>query len=251
LHKLLERLMDLTEARTLLRRVRILADLKEAELDALAAATTWRSALAGDEIISHLDGGNQVFLVIDGVLRARLETALGRQVAIRQIAAGGHFGEIAALTDAPRSLSITAETNALLGECRADAFLELMMRNGRFATAVATHLARTVISLTDRVFELSALEVRFRVYAELLRLASSGEATNEGILIRKAPTHEAIASSVGAQREAVTRELRALASEDILRQTKREMLIRDIEALRELVRRRAGYTTSETGGERI
>jgi len=242
--------MDSSEARTLLRTVRILADLEDAELDVLAAATVWKSALAGGEVISHLDKGNQVFLVIDGMLRARLETALGRQVAIRRIPAGEHFGEIAALTNAPRSLSITAETNALLGECRADAFLDLMMRNGAFATAIATHLARTVVSLTDRVFELSALEVRFRVYAELLRLASLGEATSEGVFIRNAPTHESIASSVGAQREAVTRELRALANEGVLRQVKREILILNIEELRELVRRRAGYTTLETSGGR-
>jgi CRP/FNR family transcriptional regulator, cyclic AMP receptor protein len=102
-----------------------------------------------------------------------------------------------------------------------------------------------VVSLTDRVFELAALEVRFRIYAELLRLASGGELTNEGLLIRSAPTHEAIAATVGAQREAITRELRTLASEGLLRQTKREMLILDIERLRELVRRRAGHTTSE------
>lgn len=242
--------MDLAEARTLLRRVRILAALTDAELDVLAAATVWKSALAGDQVISHLDEGNQIFLVIDGVLRARLETALGREIAIRQIPAGGHFGEIAALTDAPRSLSITAETNALLGECRADVFLDLMRRNGAFATAIAAHLARTVVSLTDRVFELSALEVRFRVYAELLRLASLGEATGDGILIRNAPTHEAIASSVGAQREAVTRELRALANESILRQVKREILILDIEALRELVRRRAGFRTWDAASGR-
>ncbi len=238
--------MDISEARTLLRRVRILADLEDAELDLLAAATAWKSVLAGDEVISHQDEGNQVFLVIDGVLRARLETAVGRQVAIRQIATGGHFGEIAALTGSSRSLSVVAETNALLGECQAEAFMTLMRSNGPFATSVATQLARTVISLTDRVFELSALEVRFRVYAELLRLASSGEAVSDGILIRDAPTHEAIASKVGAQREAVTRELRALANEGILRQSKREMLILNTEALRELVHRRAGYTASET-----
>jgi CRP/FNR family transcriptional regulator, cyclic AMP receptor protein len=237
--------MEAAEARVFLRKVRILAALSDADLDVLAAAVTWRKVHAGEQVVSHLDSGTEVFFAAEGAFRARLETAIGRQVAIRQLPEGSHFGEIAALMHTPRSLAISADTDGLLAECPADAFLALMTRNGDFATAIAAHLARTVVSLTDRVFELAALEVRFRIYAELLRLAASGEQTGEGLLIRNAPTHEEIAAAVGAQREAVTRELRALASEGLLRQTKRELLLLDIERLRELVRRRAGHTTSE------
>lgn len=237
--------MEAASARTFLRKVKILADLSDDDLDGLATSLTWRRVRAGDQVVSHLDKGAEVFFAAEGVFRARLETAIGRQVAIRQLPEGSHFGEIAALTHTPRSLGISAETDGLLAECPAEAFLALIARNGAFATAVAAHLARTVVSLTDRVFELAALEVRFRIYAELLRLASAGEQTSEGLLIRNAPTHEAIAATVGAQREAVTRELRALTSEGLLRQTKRELLILDMERLRDLVRRRAGHTTSE------
>lgn len=237
--------MEVTEARAFLRKVKILADLHDQDLDELATALTWRWVRAGEQVVSHLDSGDEVFLAAEGSFRARLETAIGRQVAIRQLPEGSHFGEIAALMRTPRSLGISAETDGLLAECPAEAFLALMARNSAFATAVAAHLARTVVSLTDRVFELAALEVRFRIYAELLRLASGGETSDDGLLIRGAPTHEAIAAAVGAQREAVTRELRTLASEGLLRQTKRELLILDIERLRELVRRRAGNTTSE------
>jgi CRP-like cAMP-binding protein len=237
--------MEASEARVLLRRVKILADLDDEDLDGLAAAVMWRKVRATEQVVSHLDSGTEVFLAVEGAFRARLETAIGRQVAIRQLPEGSHFGEIAALMNTPRSLGISAETDGLLAECPADAFLALMARNGAFATTVAAHLARTVVSLTSRVFELAALEVRFRIYAELLRLAASGEQTSEGLLIRNTPTHEAISAAIGAQREAVTRELRTLASEGLLRQTKRELLIFDMERLRDLVRRRAGHTTSE------
>lgn len=236
-----------SEARALLRRVRILESLADADLDSLASNTTWRPVVAGDEIVSHLDGGTQVFFVVDGVLHAKLHAASGREVPIRYLPAGSHLGEIAALTHTPRSVAVTAAGPGLLAECPAAAFLTLMENNGAFAITVAAHLARMVVSLTDRVFELSALEVRFRVYAELLRLAASGEPTSEGIVIRNAPTHQALASRVGAQREAITRELGALASRGMVRQVKRQLLICDVEGLRELVRRRAGYTNAEDG----
>lgn len=237
--------MDAAQARQHLRKVKILADLPDGDLDALAGAVAWRHVKADEQIVSHLDGGTEVFFAAEGAFRARLEAANGRQVAIRHLPEGSHFGEIAALMGTPRSLTIFAVTDGLLAECPAAAFLALMARNGSFATAVATHLGRTVVALTDRVFELAALEVRFRIYTELLRIAAGGELTDEGVLIQNAPTHEAIASAVGAQREAVTRELRMLASEGLLRQTKRELLILDIERLRELVLRRAGHMTSE------
>jgi CRP-like cAMP-binding protein len=236
---------DTTDARQRLRQVRILSEVGDEDLDSLAESLTWRAVQAGDIIVSHLDTSTQVFFAIEGAYRARLETALGRQVAIRQMTAGSHFGEIAAISPTPRSVAIEAEADGLLAECSQQAFLALMARNGVFATAVAAHLARTVVALTDRVFELAALEMRFRLYAELLRLASGGEQTDGGILIREAPTHEAIAAAIGAQREAVTRELRALANEGIIQQNRRELLILDVERLRDLLRRRAGVTTSE------
>lgn len=233
------------DARRMLRTVRILSEVTDDELERLASSLTWRRVSVGDVVVSHLDTGTQVFFAIEGAYRAWLETALGRQVAIRQLTAGSHFGEIAAISPTPRSVSIEVEEAGLIAECPNEAFLGLMNHNGAFATAVASHLARTVVALTDRVFELAALEMRFRLYAELLRLAASAEQSDADIVIREAPTHEAIASAIGAQREAVTRELRALATDGIIRQHKRELWILDIERLRELLRRRAGVTTSD------
>jgi CRP/FNR family transcriptional regulator, cyclic AMP receptor protein len=236
--------MDPAQARASLRAVEILSGLPEAELDRLASQLTWRRVSAGEEVLSHLAKSDQVYFVIEGVFRALMTTAYGRQVAIRSLQAGAHFGEIAALTGAPRSLTVAAETDGLIGECTAAAFRELMNRNAEFASAMAASLARNVVLLTDRLFELAALEMRFRVYAELLRLARSGETTAEGIMIRGAPTHELIAAAIGAQREQVTKELRTLAAEGLIRQGRREILITDMEKLRTMVQRRAGVTAT-------
>lgn len=233
------------DARAKLRKVHILDALSDADLDSLAVKLIWRRVAPREEVVSHLDAGSQMYFAIEGMFSAKLESAVGRKVAIRQLAAGSHFGEIAALSDTPRSLTITAETDGVLAECPAHALTELMRSNGAFATTVATHLALTVISLTDRVFELAALEVRFRIYAELLRLAAHGEQTVDGILVRNAPTHDVIAAATGTQREAVTREMGFLAGAGVLRQNKRELLILDGERLRDQLHTRAGATTSE------
>ena len=103
--------MEAAEARVFLRKVKILADLSDQDLDELATSLTWRWVRAGEQVVSHLDVGDEVFLAAEGTFRARLETAIGRQVAIRQLPAGSHFGEIAALMRTPRSLGIIADTD--------------------------------------------------------------------------------------------------------------------------------------------
>jgi CRP/FNR family transcriptional regulator, cyclic AMP receptor protein len=140
-----------------------------------------------------------------------------------------------------------AETNGEVAVCPASAFQDLLGRNAAFAERIAVSLARTVVLLTDRLFELAVLEVRFRLYSELLRLARGGEATPDGVIIRDAPTHEKLAGIIGAQREAVTREFSYLTEEGVLRQGKgkREFVIVDLDRLRDMVQKRAGVTATQ------
>jgi CRP-like cAMP-binding protein len=228
-----------------LRAVAVLRPLSDDDLALLLDGIVWRRVPPEQAVVSHLSAGRQVYFVIEGEFRTTMTTPYGRVVAIGVVGPGGHFGEIAALTGAPRTLSVIANTSAFVAECSAEAFQHAMRRNALFAEAIAVSLARRVALLTDRLFELATLELRFRVYSELLRLARGGEAANEGLIIRNAPTHETMAAAIGAQREAVTRELRHLASEGIIRQTRRELVVLDIERLREIVRRRAGLTATQ------
>lgn len=233
------------EPRTRLRTIGILSDLPDAELDRLAAEVAWTPVKAREKVLSHLTAEADVYFAIEGLYRAEMTTAFGRTVTIRQMKPGAHFGEIAALTGAPRSLTIVAETDGLVAVCPAAAFKALMGRNAAFAEKIAVSLARNVVLLTDRLFELAALEVRFRLYSELLRLARGGETTPKGVIVRNAPTHEQLAAIIGAQREAVTREFSYLTDEGVLKKTQREIVITDLERLRDMVQKRAGVTATQ------
>lgn len=225
--------------------VRILASLTGGELQRLTGACEIRLVAAQEEIVLHMSRGREIYFILEGRFSVRMASPIGRLVLIRELGEGGHFGEISAMTGAPRSVSVCAETEGRIAICPSASFMEVMGENAAFARDVANQLARTVVLLTDKVFELSALEVRFRIYAELIRLARSGEVTDAGVRIAQAPTHEALAAAVGAQREAVTRELRALAKDGVLRQNRREIEILDLDRLRAMVRQRGGETLSQ------
>ena len=228
-----------------LRRIHILSDLSDDALDLLAPQLTWiRTEKKGQAIVTHLAEAHSILFLVEGKCRAQLTPAIGRPVVLRRLKPGAHFGEIALLAGTPRTVQIVADGACLVAECPASAFEELMRSNPGFARAIAASLAQTIVALTERVFELAALDVRYRLYAELSRLAKGGKRVGSGVLIEDMPTHVSIAATIGSQREAVGRELAALTDEGIVEQKGRTLLIRDIAELQRLVRRRAGPTTS-------
>jgi CRP-like cAMP-binding protein len=237
--------MEEREACERLSKIAILSSLAPTELTQLAALVSWTEVRPGQVVVNHLSKERNIYFISEGVFQVGLVTAAGRPVAFRKLQPGSHFGELAALTGAPRTTNVMAETAGAIAECSADTFMQLFRANPAFAEDVAIFLARSVVLLSDRVFELATLEVRFRIYAELLRLAREGEPSAEGVIIRSAPTHETLAATVGAQREVVTRELRMMAAEGIVKSARRQLTICDIERLRALIQRRAGISASQ------
>lgn len=232
-------------SRERLRKIHILNELSDDALDLLAPQLTWIGAeKKGEVIVTYLAQAHSIFFLVEGKCRAQLTPAIGQPIALRRLNPGAHFGEIALLAGTPRTVQIVADSACLVAECPSSAFESLMRANPGFARAIAASLARTMVALTERVFELAALGVRYRLYAELSRLTKGGKEVGSGVLIEDMPTHASIAATIGSQREAVGRELGALADEGIVEQRGRTLLIRDIEKLRKLVRRRVGPTTS-------
>jgi len=228
-----------------LRGIHILNGLPEDALDSLAPQLNWMSAeKKGEVIVAYLAHAHSIFFLVEGKCRAQLAPAIGQPVALRRLKPGDHFGEIALLAETPRTVQIVADSPCLVAECPSSVFEDLMRDHPGFARAIASSLARTMVALTERVFELAALGVRYRLYAELSRLAKGGKLVGNDVLIEDMPTHASIAATIGSQREAVGRELGALTGEGVVEQRGRTLVIRDIEKLRRLVRRRAGPTTS-------
>jgi CRP/FNR family cyclic AMP-dependent transcriptional regulator len=232
------------ELRKRLRKVHILSNVPDDALDRLAPQLTWTDAEKGEVVVTYLAQTRSIFFLVEGECRAQLTPAIGKPVALRRLKSGAHFGEIALLTGMQRTAQIIADSACLVAECPPTAFENLMSSNPDFARAIAASLARMIVALTERVFELAALDTRYRLYAELSRLAQSGKQVESGVLIENMPTHANIAATIGSQRETVGRELRVLTDSGVIKQTGRTLLVRNLEKLRKAVRRRAGPTTS-------
>lgn len=236
--------MEHQEACRRLAAISLFATLSADEIARFARGVSWTSVNAGKTVINQLSKGGPVHFVSEGVFVVQAVAPTGRLVALRTLRPGDHFGELSALAGGHRSASVIAQTKGLLGECSAAQFLDLLRANAKFAEAVTVYLGRLAVQLSDRLLELAALKLPQRLCAELRRLADKGETTSEGILIKPAPSHERLAASVGAEREAVTRALRALAADGLIRSGRRQVLVLDPARLRAKAEQDLGLTAT-------
>jgi CRP-like cAMP-binding protein len=90
----------------LLERVPIFQGLEHRELERIANSMKPRTFRAGDAVTTEGQGGVGFFVIEDGTARV----TIGGQER-RTLGPGDYFGEVALLTDRPRTATITAETD--------------------------------------------------------------------------------------------------------------------------------------------
>lgn len=90
----------------LLQRVPIFEGLDKRELERIAGSMKQRTFHAGDAVTTEGQGGVGFFVIEDG--QAKVSVGGSDR---RTLGPGDYFGEVALLTDSPRTATITAETD--------------------------------------------------------------------------------------------------------------------------------------------
>jgi CRP-like cAMP-binding protein len=126
----------------LVRRVPFLAGVDDETLEGLAKRGRRGHWSKGERIVSELEPGAEVFVILRGEAEATLETARGERETLERFGAGTAFGEMSSLTGELRSATVVA-----LGDVEAlivpdDVFTDLRERRPK----VAVTLVRTMAS---------------------------------------------------------------------------------------------------------
>ncbi len=218
-----------------LRAIALLEGVPADRLDMLARECAWRQYSPRQQIISHDAADDGIYLLVSGLARVTTYALSGRQVTFRDVRAGEHFGELAAIDGMPRSADVMALESSLLASMPQAVFWRLLREEPLVVKRVLRQLSRSVRRLSDRVIQLSTLGVQSRVHGELLRLAREAGVARNAARIDPAPRYADIASQISASREQVNRELSALARARVLERTGRALIVRDIARLGHLV----------------
>ena len=186
-------------------------------------------------IMSHNDIDNDVYFILSGKVRIIIYSVSGKEIVFRDQSAGEMFGEIAALDNKPRSAHVIALSETNTAAMSAENFLWVLELYPSIMTRTLAQLAKLVRLLSERVIEFSSLGVRNRIHAELLRLAWQNMDNVNRAMISPAPKHVEIASRISTHREAITRELKQLASSGLIQKGKNELIINDVVKLENMV----------------
>jgi hypothetical protein len=130
-----------------LRRIKILADLPDEQLETLARFMTVRHVRQWTEIVKQGDPGDAMFFVLEGEVRVRLMIG-GKETTLVTMGAGEFFGEISLFDDGPRSADIVANEDSTLLRFGVDDFHTLIREHPALAAPLLLAIGRT---LTARI----------------------------------------------------------------------------------------------------
>jgi len=218
-----------------LARITLFRSLDPAKIELLDTQCTWHRATRNQWIIDYQDTSNDVFFVVSGTLRVKIQSVSGREVLLREINAGEFFGEIAAIDNQPRSSGILAITDVTFARMPASVFRTTVHEHSDVCDQLLEQLAGYVRTISNRVTEYTTLDARHRIYAELLRLSRPESAMPKRAVVSPPPVHADLAARVSIRRESVTRELKALERAGLIEKRRGALVLTDTEQLRKMI----------------
>ncbi len=150
-----------------LRAIQLFKDVDEATIGELDRQCRWRRCGAGEQIVDHLDESRDVYFVASGVAEVVVYSSSGRYISFDDLTAGSSFGAIAAIDGMPRSASVVASTEALIGSMPPEAFAKVLMSHPTVAMNLIREMTRIIRMDNDRIVEMSTQGATYRVQAEL------------------------------------------------------------------------------------
>jgi CRP/FNR family cyclic AMP-dependent transcriptional regulator len=222
-----------------LAKIVLFRSLDEAAIQALDTQCSWRRVGRTEWVIQHQDASTDVFFVSSGTVRVQIQSIAGREVLFREINAGEFFGELAAIDARPRSAGIVAVTDVTIARMPASVFRRAVHAHPDVCDQLLALLCGQIRMLSTRVNEFTTLDVRHRIYAELLRL-SRREGDGIQAVISPPPVHAELAARVSTRREAVARELKALERAGLLERRRGALVLVDSARLQGMIDTAAG-----------
>ncbi|KKW68309.1 Crp/Fnr family transcriptional regulator [Lampropedia cohaerens] len=170
-----------------------------------------------------------------GAVRVSSTSLTGKQITLTYVEPGVWFGDVALLDGDKRTHDAYAHGDTTVLQVSKSDFFRILETHVEFYRAILRLHARRIRGLFGLVEDLNTLPLRARLAKQLLHLARSygiaDLADGSHIRIGLQLAQEELAQLLGASRQRVNQELKAMEREDILRIETGGLVIRDRDAL--------------------
>jgi CRP/FNR family cyclic AMP-dependent transcriptional regulator len=227
----------MTHPEILLKQVPLFRSLRAEDSRRIAALLQKQTLRKGDALFREGEEGNSLYMIIAGKIKIVRQSRDGDEMILAVLSAGDFCGEMALLDGMPRSADAVAiEETHLYGLNRKD-FIAYVMNNETAVKAILSALSKRLRKADDYLEDIFFLNVATRLAKKLIDLAgSNGCREKENGPIQLSVTQKDLAGMIGATRESVNKELRALREKKLIGLSGNAIVIDDLEALKQRIR---------------
>ena len=217
----------------ILKDVNIFAGLKEKDLKKLHQLAIEKSVRRGEYVFLRGTFGKVLYIVMEGLIKIEQPTERGKVKTLSLLGPGECFGEMAIITNMPRSASALALEDSKLLMLKREIFVGHLQNHPEVSLKIIEVLCQRLTEANEQIKSLTFDSVAARLANHLVSLAEKfGEQDKESWRIRIRLTHQELADLVGGTREIVTRTLKLFADEGSVEiDGDRNICIRDTQKL--------------------
>lgn len=174
--------------------------------------------------------GDTFYVIVSGRVKITLLSEDGKEIILSILKEGDFFGEMSIFDNEIRSANAIVIENAVMFVLNRNRFQKLIATNSDIVGKIIKEICARLRCADQKIGSLAFLNVYGRVIWLLQQFAhEQGQKTKKGIRMLNAPTHQEIASMVGASRETVTRVIKLLKDNmTIIYYHDREIILKEL-----------------------
>jgi CRP-like cAMP-binding protein len=195
------------EERELLRSVPLFSELSDTDVAALARLAARRNYPKDTVVFFENEAGDFFFTIVAGRIKVTILGDDGREIILSMLGPGDFFGEMALLDNEPRSATVIGDNPAI-------------------SSALIKVLTARLRRANHQISTLALLDVYGRVARVILDMArEEGRRLKDGRIAFRRATHQELANRIGTTRETVTRMLKDLERQGLIKVEGRELVL--------------------------
>ncbi len=206
--------MSVSDLKAWLGRTMLFDGLEADDLSRIAGIARETVLHTEETLFEQGDESDGLYFIVSGILRVYLTAEDGREATINLLEDGEVIGEIALLDGLPRSAGIAALTDTKLIFIPRDPFMKLLDSSTTLARQVILTLCERLRAANAQVDQAIFHDLRHRLLVLLRQIAVlHGRIEADMAIVDLDITQGSLAQMLGASREAVNKQLRALQKE--------------------------------------